>query len=107
MIIDLPDSVAIGPFRYRVQVEPEPFPDDRKASVLCGEADHNKGLIRVLQATPDRMFVTYWHEVLHGIDDVAGTELSEDQVNRLAPLLASVLLDNGYVERPAPPEVKV
>jgi hemolysin activation/secretion protein len=47
------------------------------------------------------MFVTLWHEMLHAIDDVAGTGLSEDKINRLAPILAGVLIDNGYVRSDA------
>lgn len=96
--IDIPETVSVGPYRYVVKIEEGPFIGDGNAS-LCGEANHNAGLIRVMQAVPERMFVTFWHEVLHAIDDVAGTELGEDAINRLAPILAGVLIDNGYVER--------
>lgn len=95
----LPERVKIGPYHYEVQIEDTPFVADDGQSVLCGEARHNDGRIRVLRGSPDRMFVTFWHEILHGCDDMAGTELTEDQVNRLAPVIAGVLLDNGFVER--------
>lgn len=99
MTTKVPDAVVVGPFRYEVRVEDTPFPDDTHQTMLCGQADHNGGMIRVLRATPDRMFVTFWHEVLHAIDDVAGTGLPEDVINRLAPVLAGVLIENGYARR--------
>jgi len=89
----LPEHVRVGPFRYAVQIEDRPFLADDN-TVLCRQADHNAGRIRVMRAAPDRMFVTLWHELLHAIDDVAGTGLDEDTVNRLAPVLAGVLRDN-------------
>lgn len=99
MTIRLPDTVRVGPHIYEVAVETEPFVSDDQRTILCGEANHDAGRIRVLRSLPTRMFVTFWHEVLHAVDDMAGTELSEDQVNRLAPILAGVLMDNGYADR--------
>jgi hypothetical protein len=100
--ITLPETVKVGPLRYQVNVEDDAFPDDTKTGMLCGQANHNDGVIRIMRGAPHRMFSTLWHEILHAVDDVAGTELTEDEVNRLAPVLASVLIDNGYVEEIAP-----
>ncbi len=102
MNTDLPQSVTVGPYRYDVWVQVEPFVSDDKQTVLCGEADHNKGVIRVMEMSPDRKFVTFWHEILHAIDHVAETGLSEDTISRLAPILVTFLLDNGYVTRSDP-----
>lgn len=93
----MPESVRVGPFVYEVAVEDKPFVGSDETTVLCGEADHNGGRIRVMKAAPRRMFVTLWHEVLHACDEVAGTGLSEDQGNRLAPIVAGVLIDNAGV----------
>lgn len=95
----LPESVVVGPYRYTVRIEDTPFVDDQGTGVLCGQHNPNEGLIRVLRGSADRMFVTLWHEMLHAIDDVAGTELSEDEINRLAPVLVGALFANGYVTR--------
>jgi hypothetical protein len=94
--VTIPKEVRIGPYLLEVRIVDEPFPADDKRSVLSGEIDHNACLIRLTSSSPDRMFATLWHEVLHGIDEMAGTDLSEDTIARLAPILAMVLIDNGY-----------
>ncbi len=91
----LPTSVKIGPYTYAVRVEPGAFPNDHNDRILCGESDHNACVIRVMERDPDQMVVTFWHEVLHAIDDLAGTELTEDVINRIAPLLVMVLRENA------------
>ena len=95
----IPSEIHVGPHRYKVRVESEPFVSDDNQTVLCGEADHNQCLIRIMDRNPDMMFTTLWHEILHAINDFSGTDLSEDVVSRLAPALVMVLIDNGYVSR--------
>lgn len=99
MNLDLPDVIHVGPYRYAVEIEPAAFVGEDHTT-LCGSCSHNDGRIRIMRCHPHRMFVTFWHEVLHAINDVAATQLSEDTVERLAPVLVGVLIDNGYVDEP-------
>jgi hypothetical protein len=98
----MPETVRVGPFVYEVVTEPGPFLNDDNPGALCGEANHNDCRIRVMRRNPDQMFVTLWHEILHAADQLAETNLPEETVGRLAPIVAMVLLDNGYAVREAP-----
>jgi hypothetical protein len=99
MTTAMPKSVRVGPYTYEVSVELDAFLNDDKSGALCGEANHNDCRIRVMARNPDQMFVTLWHEILHAIDQMAETDLSEETVSRVAPILAMVLIDNGYAVR--------
>lgn len=97
---DFPSAVKIGPYRFVVEAHPRPFASEDERHVLSGEIDHSAGVIRLYRnGNPEREYTTFWHEVLHGIDDLAGTDLGEDTVNRLAPVLAQVLMENGFAYR--------
>jgi hypothetical protein len=95
----IPDKIQVGPCIYEVQLFDEPFLSDDRTTVLEGQHNPHDQLIKLWVRHPDAMYVTLWHEILHAIDQMAGTELSEETIHRLAPILVSVLLDNGIVER--------
>lgn len=94
----LPDSIKIGPYRFSVEVKDDAFVSRDETTVLSGDICYHEGAIRLARGTPEFVFATFWHEVPHGADYVAGTKLSEEKVGRLADVLAAVLLDNGYAD---------
>lgn len=90
----LPDRVTVGPHVFRVVARDGAFIAEGGTDLLQGEINHLTGEIRLSVAYPERLFCTLWHEVLHACDDLAGAEISEEQVNRLANVIAMVLMDN-------------
>jgi hypothetical protein len=93
--MSIPESMRVGPFTYRVIIEPEAFLGDH-GKELCGEADHNASTIRVQDREESQMEVIFWHEALHAIDRLGHLKLGEDRIERMAPLLTMVLRDNGW-----------
>lgn len=92
----LPETVKVGLYIYRV-VQHEQLRDD-DGTKCWGTIKYADGIINIETGhTPERTLVTLLHEVLHGLDDVAGLNLKEKQITRLAPVLASFLKDNGWL----------
>jgi 3-polyprenyl-4-hydroxybenzoate decarboxylase len=89
----LPGRVKIGPVTYTVtevgQVEGEPM--------RMGSFDNMTATLLVREALPtDVKIVTFWHEVFHGLADVSGQVLTEQQVDALAHGLVSLFADNHW-----------
>jgi hypothetical protein len=95
----IPETVKIGPHRYRVAlVEDLRDPDDRNAR-LFGHVDTATQTIQLAAGnTPGHMVSTLLHEVIHALDfDGYAIGLSEKQTKRLGVGLAAFLLDNNLL----------
>lgn len=91
--LPLPSSVKIGPYRYRLVLKKHITTDDGKD--LYGWIRHTPQTIHVQSGmSPSRTLAILMHEVLHGVDEAVDSGLTEDQISRLAPLLADVLAVN-------------
>jgi hypothetical protein len=95
----IPNRFKVGPCEYEIIMEDDPFISDDKTTSLEGQHDPHTQTIRLWRRHPDATYVTFWHEILHAISEMAGTDLDEDIVHRLAPILVTVLLDNGIIAR--------
>lgn len=92
-VLTLPESVKIGPYRYRVILKKHITTDDGKD--LYGWIRHTPQTIHVQSGvSPSRTLAILMHEVLHGIDEAVDAGLTEEQIARLSPLLADVLTAN-------------
>jgi hypothetical protein len=87
--VRLPTELTIGGMKYTVEEDDVELARD--ARVGC--ADHYKGRILVASWLGDEQkWVTFWHEVLHCIDNTyLNGCLEEAQVNTLANGLRQVL----------------
>lgn len=95
----IPERVKIGPYTYRV-VHVDGLRDDKdRNQELYGHIKYGEQTINIdTGITDDRKHVCFWHEVLHGLDELAGAGMKEKQVTRLAPLLWQFLVDNDLLK---------
>ena len=92
----LPEQVRIGPYTFAVVVE-EGLRGDQNQDVY-GQIKYDTQAIRIQAGlTEERTLVTFFHEVLHGIDETLGTGLTEKQITRFAPQLTAFLVDNDLM----------
>jgi hypothetical protein len=96
----IPEEIIVGPYRYRVVIEEEPFADESKESLIRGQVRHGDCVIRIMRQNPMVMWVTLWHEVLHAIDALIDGGMHEDDVERFAPALVAVLQRNPGLQVP-------
>ena|SRR5690348_12750085 len=86
----IPKKVKIGPYNYTVKWVERLQSDDLEACYgLIRKTTQEILLDPSMQ--PDRAAVVFLHEVLHGLDDLAGLGLTEEQTTRLAPVLYDFL----------------
>lgn len=93
-MVDVPESVIIGPYTYRIEADKE-WTDSHNA---WAHIQYGRQRIRIDPSTePDRMRVAVVHEILHGIHEVTnviGEKWEESLVTQDAPLIVQVLRDN-------------
>ena len=99
--MEIPARLVIGPYRYRVTVDPrELLSRGHEDGTARGEADGDRKIIRVDPTFPEENPITLLHETLHAIGDVAGWRDPEEKVDqetairRFAPLLVDTLRRN-------------
>ena len=92
----IPKSVKIGYKDFTVNMVDTDVVSENK--VCYGSIDYNKGVINLSTLhSIDQQQCTFIHESLHGIDEIAETELSEDQVRKLAKGIYQMIKDNPEV----------
>lgn len=91
--MNIPKNVKIGYKDFEVNLVPNKVIDE---DVICyGNINHNDQIINISSLYgEDQQKMTFIHECLHGIDDMAETDLTEDQVRKLAKGLYSFIKDN-------------
>lgn len=100
----LPKKVKIGGHIYKVI-----FPCvelEQEGGKMAGQCDHDLKEIRIAShqyGKPDRctsaLWVTFIHEVVHGIDDVVGSAIGEKAIAGFAETTYQVLVDNGWLKK--------
>ena len=95
MKVKIPKVARIGAFDYSVKLVPN-LADDFK---LLGQSITDKQEIRIEPNTTEgTKLVTFWHEVVHGISDVYGCSLDEENTNRIAQGISAILQKNFNIE---------
>lgn len=88
----IPESVYVGPSRYRVLFDQRILLDGRQCYGTITHSEHTIHLDPSFSA--EQIFQSFIHEVIHAIDVDRDIKLSEKQVTRLARGVAAVILDN-------------
>ena len=89
----IPREVKIGWKKYKVALANEAL---NSGEVLYGQIDYDRQTITLRQSNTDEQNEeTLIHEVLHGISDMYGMEMTEDFVARLSNALYTFLKDNN------------
>jgi hypothetical protein len=85
-----PKSIRIGPYTYSVSFKKRVTTKDHYGEILF-----KPQTITIKEGLSDERTLTVLvHEILHGIDEVIGVELSENQVTYLANALVALWHDN-------------
>lgn len=88
----IPNSVKIGWKRYDIR-----FAEERlnSGNELFGQIDYQTCKITLRERnTQEQNKCTLIHEVLHGVSEMYGLNMEEEQVERLANALYTFLVDN-------------
>lgn len=90
----LPESVKIGPFVYKIEVNGVPDGDHN-----WGECDNINRVLRLGELAkfrPRQLAITFFHELIHGVEACWEIDLTEEQVTRLTNGLTDVLQQLGF-----------
>jgi hypothetical protein len=112
----LPDTVKVGPIEFQIEqvpcpTVPNPEGEDEEPISVYGKINFKRALITIDSELEASMkWQCFLHEVVHAILEtvgMAGTDggLEEGEVDALAYMLMSFLLDNGFLSKqyfPAP-----
>ena len=100
----LPKEVKIGGHKYKVL-----FPCvelEQEGSEFSGKIDHSSKEIKIAShqyGRSDRcasaLWVSFIHEVLHGIDYTSGNNTKERVICGFAEMIYQVLVDNGWLKK--------
>ena len=99
----IPKTIKIGAARYRVKMEPDPFPTTGDPNSKQENVGEHLPCLRVLRISErsygkkipeESVSDTVLHEVLHAISRVYGIDLTENQVSGLTGGLMQVIRDN-------------
>ena len=99
-------QIRIGPLVYQV-VEVERFaePDDNgRYTRYYGQIDYGEQVIRLeANMSPERKWLTLWHEIVHALMEQAGLNQHDEQVVTILGYgIPAVLQDNPWLgEEPA------
>jgi Zn-dependent peptidase ImmA (M78 family) len=91
-MFDIPNSVKIGWKRYNIR-----FAEERlnSGNELFGQIDYQTCTITLRgRNTQEQDECTLIHEILHGVSEMYGLNMEEEQVERLANALYTFLVDN-------------
>jgi len=93
LVVNITEKVKIGFKDYKVIQAPGPLVNDN--SLVYGYIEYDNGEIHIANDhSIDTDNNTFVHECLHGIDDVVGIGLTEEQVNKLAGGVYAWIKDN-------------
>lgn len=91
----IPDRLKVGPFWYAIE-RPELI--DRYAPETDGMCDYGRLEIKVENGLPaPRAEETFFHELVHAVDEFMCTQLSEEQMDQLSKGLYMVFKENGLL----------
>lgn len=93
----LPTHVQLGPVRYTVERVPS-VDDSSDGGLKVGQIRFAEARIVILDRLPDdRALVTLWHELVHGLFEVAGQDNDDEGlVDALAYGLVDLFRNNGW-----------
>jgi hypothetical protein len=95
LILSFPNKVKIGPYYFEVDWSASDVRNPKSGQKLWGFIGYEKQQILIQDNLPrDRQLCVFFHEVLHGIDDLVHTKLTEPQITRLAPAIVAFLVEN-------------
>jgi len=95
MKIKVKKLYTIGAFIYKLIY----MPNLTSHHNLLGQTLSDSQLLKVdPSSTPQTKLVTLWHEKIHGINDVYNCELSEQNIDRLAHGVVSILVNDYGLE---------
>ena len=92
--------IVIGGIPYHVEVveRMKDIDHDGEASEMFGQISFVQRSIRVYaNPNPDAFMETLLHEVVHGVCDASGVNLSEEQIKPLSRCLYDTLKRNGFL----------
>lgn len=95
MKLKVKPSIRISPHSYKVCFTPDLIVTDE----MRGQLNHYVGTLTIdthLRLTQKE--VTFWHEVLHGIDRNFSLHMTEDAIDNVAVGLTQFLQDNFDIE---------
>ncbi len=100
----LPKKVKIGGHNYKVL-----FPCvelEQEGSEFSGKIDHSLKEIKIASHQYDKpnrcesaLWVSFIHEVLHGIDYTSGNNVQERVICGYAEMIYQVLVDNDWLKK--------
>jgi hypothetical protein len=95
--MNIPNKVKIGFKDYVVNRVDGPVISDRL--VCYGDITYDTGVIRLqnVDLSEDMEQCAFIHECVHGIDDVAETNLTEEQVEKFSKGLYALIKDNPEI----------
>ena len=94
MKVKIPSKIRVGAYEYSITLVPM-----GEAYNKLGQCYTSKELIKIDSESSYRIkCVTFWHEVLHAIDDVYRGEMKEEEMERLAQSLTAVMLNDMGIE---------
>ena len=89
----IPNEVKIGWKKYKVALANEAL---NSGETLYGQIDYDRQTITLRQSnTEEQNEETLIHEVLHGISDMYGMEMTEEFVAKLSNAVYTFLKDNN------------
>ena len=89
MIVKIPTKVRIGAYEYSISLTP--MGEDYNK---LGQCSTSKESIKIDSESSYRIkCVTFWHEILHAIDDVYRGKMEEEEMERLAQSLTAIMLN--------------
>lgn len=96
-------NITIGDIPYEIKLAENLHSGSDE---LLGEIDHYKANITLDENLPGAMLpVVLWHEVLHGVCNQTGLELSEEAITALAYQVCSLLNKNPLLHPQATVEL--
>ncbi len=95
MKVKIPPEIKVGIYNYQVKYTPNLHRD----AAVYGRVCTNAGVLELDLDMPDHIkYTTFWHEVIHIVQDCYRLSLSDDDVDRLAQGLSQILLNNLGIE---------
>jgi hypothetical protein len=90
----IPRTVKIGPLIYAV-VLAEVLKDEKTQESLWGQISYDQRTISLADGEKQTKYVALIHEALHGLLEICGINMTEEQVQALAFVLYGFFRENS------------
>jgi len=95
MKVKVPQNISIGAYDYKIGYASGLVSDFK----FLGQAIADKQIIKIEpDTTAQTKGISLWHELIHSIADVYGCGLDEDNINRLAQGVSSIVSRDFGIE---------